>query len=84
MTRGRKGSRMGAMRKTSTKITLDCCRFTLDKSLSGNKGIWIDLYGNSSSMVGVIPKKFVKFANELKIVANWIEKEGIDYLSNNK
>ncbi len=56
---------------------------TLGPSLSGNKGIWLDLWGNSSSVAALGPIQAKKLAKNLRTVANWVEKEGVNYLKHN-
>jgi hypothetical protein len=68
------------MKKTLKTVSNTVFQIYTGKNLEGKKAMWIDLFGSSYDLVATNPDRAMKFADDLRTMAQWIEDRAEDYL----
>jgi hypothetical protein len=65
-----------------TKKTCSCSVFRIfaGKSLSGDRGIWINLWGNSEGPIAFSDREIERVAESFTQAAQWLKNQGKAYI----
>lgn len=69
------------MRKTSRSYSCPRFRIRTSKNLSGRRTLWLGSFCGSYVNAANTPEEARKLAKELRAAADWVEKEGTEYLA---
>lgn len=72
------------MRKNKTSCHCPHFRVRASKNLADRRTLWLDLWGSSYVNLANTPAEAKKIASKLREAADWIETEGVKYLTNDR
>lgn len=70
--------------KNSKRYQCGNFRIKASHNLCGNRGIWLDLWGNSTDCLALTTNELERISSKFEEAAQWLRKEGKAYLSKKK